>query len=42
MLSYGCGVSQYTQFYDKYVDMYQVLPRPYMGSSEVLPGENCI
>ena len=24
MLGYGCGVSQYPQFYVKYLDMYQV------------------
>ena len=28
MLGYGYGVSQYLQFYDKNLDMYQVLPRP--------------
>ena len=28
MIGYGCGVSQYSQFYDKYLDMCQVLPRP--------------
>ena len=24
MLGYGCGVSQYPQFYDKYLDMHQM------------------
>ena len=31
MLGYGCGVSQYPQFFVKYLDMYHVLPRPYLG-----------
>ena len=38
MLGYGCGVSQYPQFYDKELYRYQVLPRPYRGSFEGLPG----
>ena len=42
MLGYGCGVSQYPQFYDKDLDMYQVLPRPHMGSFEGFPGHNYI
>ena len=42
MLDYGCGVSQYTQFYDKYLDMYQVLPRPYRGSFEGFPGDKFV
>ena len=32
MIVYGCGVSQYPQFYVKDLYMYQVLPRPYIGS----------
>ena len=32
MLGCGCGVSQYTQFFVKYLDMYQMLNRPYLGS----------
>ena len=40
MLGYGFGVSQYPQFYDKDIDMYQVLPRPYKGSFDGFPGEN--
>ena len=28
---YGCSVSQYPQFYDEHLDMYQVLPHPYIG-----------
>ena len=32
MLSHGCGVSHYPEFYDQELDKYQVLPRPYLGS----------
>ena len=32
MLGGGCGVSQYPQFYGRTKNIYQVLPRPYMGS----------
>ena len=32
MIDYGCGVSQYPQSFAKYLDMYQVLPRPYLRS----------
>ena len=39
MLFYGCGVSHYPRFYDKELDISQVLPRPYRGSFEGLPGE---
>ena len=42
MLGYGCGVSQYIQFYVKYLDMYQVLQRPYLGYFDVGPGEKLI
>ena len=38
MLGYGCGVSQYHQFYDKELFIYQLLPRPYKGYFEVFPG----
>ena len=31
MLCHGCGVSQYPQFYDRTKNIYQVLPRPYVG-----------
>ena len=34
MLGYGCGVSQYPQCYDRDLEKYQVLPRPYLGSFE--------
>ena len=42
MLGYGCDVSQCPQFYDKDLDMYQVLPRPYIGSFDGLPGDKLI
>ena len=42
MLGYGCGVSQYPQIYVKYLDMYQVLPRPYIGSFDGFPVDNLI
>ena len=32
MLVHGCDVSQYPQFYDKNKKIYQILPRPYVGS----------
>ena len=38
MLDHSCGVSQYPQFYDRIENIYQMLPRPYMGSYSV---ENC-
>ena len=42
MLGYVCGVPQYPKFYDKYLDMYQVLPRPYIGSFDGFPGDKLI
>ena len=32
MLGHGCGVSQYPHFYDTFKNIYQMLPRPYVGS----------
>ena len=32
MLGHGCDVSQYPQFYDTNKNIYQMLPRPYVGS----------
>ena len=32
MLGYGCGVSVYPQFYDKKMNSYHILPRPYIRS----------
>ena len=31
MIGYGCGMSQYPHFFVKYLDMYQMLPRPYLS-----------
>ena len=39
MFGYRCGVSQYPQFYVKYLDMYQVLPRTYLGYFDGYPGD---
>ena len=38
MLGWGCGVSQYPQFYDHELKTYQVLPHKYLGSFEGYPG----
>ena len=32
MLGHGCGVSHYPRFYDRIRNIYQMLPRPYVGS----------
>ena len=32
MLVYGCGVSQCPQFHDRIKNIYQILPRTYVGS----------
>ena len=40
MLRYACGVSQYPQFYDRELDKYQVLPRPYLVYFKGDNGEN--
>ena len=32
MLFHGCGVSQYRHFYDRIKNIYQMSPRPYVGS----------
>ena len=42
MLGYLYGLSQYPQFYDKDLDMYQVLPRPYIGSFDSFTGDKII
>ena len=42
MLGYGCSVYQYPQFYAKYLDMYQVLPHPYIGSFDGFPGDKLV
>ena len=42
IFGYGFGVSQYHQFYVKDLDMYQVLPRPYLWSFSGGPGDKLI
>ena len=42
MIGYGCGVSQYPQFYNQYLDKYQVLPCPHLGSFEGYPGKKIV
>ena len=42
MLGYGCGVSQYPQFYDRDLDMYQLLSCLYKGSFYGFTGDNII
>ena len=42
MISYGCGMSQYPQFYDQDFDKYQVLPCLYLGSFEGFSAETII
>ena len=32
MIGYGCGVSTYTQFYEKDSKTFHMLPRPYIRS----------
>ena len=39
MLGYGYGVSQYSQLFVEYLDMYQMLPRPYLGYFDDGPGD---
>ena len=42
ILCYGYGVSQYPQFYVKDLDMYQVLPFPYLWSFDGGLGDKLI
>ena len=42
ILVYGCGVSQYSQFYVKYLYMYQMLPRPYLWYFDCGSGDKLI
>ena len=42
MLGYGCGVSQYPQLFVEDLDMYHVLPRPYLRSFDRFPGDKLI
>ena len=39
MLSNGCGVSQYHQLFVEYLDMYQIVPRPYLRPFDGVPGD---
>ena len=41
MLGHGFGVSQFTQFYEKIKNKYQLLPRPYVGSHLGEKGHKC-
>ena len=42
MLGYGCGVSQYPQFFVEDLYMYQMLPRPYLRYFDGGPREKLI
>ena len=42
MLGYGCGVSQYPQFFFEDLFMYQMLPRPYLRYFDGGLGEKLI
>ena len=42
MLGYRCGMSQYPQFFVEDLDMYQMLPHPYLRSFDGGPGEKLI
>ena len=38
MLGHGYGVSQYSKFYDRIKNIYQLLPRPY---KRIYSGDKC-
>ena len=42
IIVFGCGVSQYRQFYDQDLDKNQVLPCPYFGYFGDYPGGKII
>ena len=42
IIGYGCGVSQYSQLFVEDLDIYQMLPRPYLRSFYGGPGEKLI
>ena len=42
MLSYGCGVSMYPQFFVEDLDIYQMLPLPYLRSFSGGPGDQVL
>ena len=39
MLGYGCGVLQFPQFFVEDLDMYQMLPHPYLRYFDGGPGD---
>ena len=42
MLGYGCGVSMYPQLFVKDLDIYQMLPRPYLRYFDGGPGDKVL
>ena len=42
ILVYGCGASQYPQFFVEDSDIYQMLPHPYLRSFDGGPGDKLI
>ena len=42
ILGYGCGVFQFPQFFVDDLDMYQVLPRPYLRYFDGFLGDKLI
>ena len=42
MLSYGCGVSMYPQVFVEDLDIYQMLPLPYLRSFSGGPGDQVL
>ena len=42
MLGYVCGVSMYPQFFVEGLDIYQILPRPYLISFDGGPGDKVL
>ena len=42
MLGYGCGVSMYPQFFVEDLNIYQMLPRPYLRYFDGGPGDQVL
>ena len=42
MIGYGCGVSMYHQFFVEDLDIYHMLPRPYIRSFDVGTGDQVL
>ena len=42
MLSYGCGVSMYPQFFVEDLNIYQILPRPYLRYFDFGPADQVL